>query len=256
MELVKEELKIKIFDTRERMGRVAAADVAFCVKKLLTQKRCINMIFAAAPSQNDFLEALIDDKTIEWERINAFHMDEYIGLGPDNPQGFGNFLKERIFDKVPFKSIFYINGQSDNLQEECERYAELLDSYPVDIVCLGIGENGHIAFNDPHVAHFNDSERVKIVSLDEKCRVQQVHDGCFSTLDRVPMSAFTLTIPALIAAEYMFCMVPSKTKNIAVFNTINGPISESCPASILRKKENAILYLDSDSSELLNKSVN
>lgn len=214
------------------------------------------MIFAAAPSQNDFLEALIDDKTIEWERINAFHMDEYIGLGPDDPQGFGNFLKERIFDKVPFKSIFYINGQSDNLQEECERYAELLDSYPVDIVCLGIGENGHIAFNDPHVAHFNDSERVKIVSLDEKCRVQQVHDGCFSTLDRVPMSAFTLTIPALIAAEYMFCMVPSKTKNIAVFNTINGPISESCPASILRKKENAILYLDSDSSELLNKSVN
>ena len=175
------------------------------------------MIFAAAPSQNDFLEALIDDKTIEWERINAFHMDEYIGLGPDDPQGFGNFLKERIFDKVPFKSIFYINGQSDNLQEECERYAELLDSYPVDIVCLGIGENGHIAFNDPHVAHFNDSERVKIVSLDEKCRVQQVHDGCFSTLDRVPMSAFTLTIPALIAAEYMFCMVPSKTKNIAEY---------------------------------------
>lgn len=110
---------------------------------------------------------MIDDKTIEWERINAFHMDEYIGLGPDDPQGFGNFLKERIFDKVPFKSIFYINGQSDNLQEECERYAELLDSYPVDIVCLGIGENGHIAFNDPHVAHFNDSERVKIVSLDE-----------------------------------------------------------------------------------------
>ena len=236
MELVKDELKIKIFDTRERMGRAAADDVAFCIKKLLAQKECINMIFAAAPSQNDFLEALIDDKTIEWEHINAFHMDEYIGLESNALQGFGNFLKERIFDKVPFKSKFYINGQSDNLQEECERYAGLLDSYPADIVCLGIGENGHIAFNDPHVARFNDSERVKIVSLDNKCRMQQVHDGCFST--------------------YMFCIVPSKTKNIAVFNTINGPISESCPASILRKKENAILYLDSDSSELLNKSVN
>jgi len=237
MELVKDELKIKIFDTRERMGRAAADDVAFCIKKLLAQKECINMIFAAAPSQNDFLEALIDDKTIEWEHINAFHMDEYIGLESNALQGFGNFLKERIFDKVPFKS-------------------KLLDSYPADIVCLGIGENGHIAFNDPHVARFNDSERVKIVSLDNKCRMQQVHDGCFSTLERVPMSAFTLTIPALIAAKYMFCIVPSKTKNIAVFNTINGPISESCPASILRKKENAILYLDSDSSELLNKSVN
>ena len=256
MELVEDELKIKIFDTRERMGRAAADDVAFCIKKLLAQKECINMIFAAAPSQNDFLEALIDDKTIEWEHINAFHMDEYIGLESNALQGFGNFLKERIFDKVPFKSKFYINGQSDNLQEECERYAGLLDSYPADIVCLGIGENGHIAFNDPHVARFNDSERVKIVSLDNKCRMQQVHDGCFSTLERVPMSAFTLTIPALIAAKYMFCIVPSKTKNIAVFNTINGPISESCPASILRKKENAILYLDSDSSELLNKSVN
>ena len=135
MELVKDELKIKIFDTRERMGRAAADDVAFCIKKLLAQKECINMIFAAAPSQNDFLEALIDDKTIEWEHINAIHMDEYIGLESNALQGFGNFLKERIFDKVPFKSKFYINGQSDNLQEECERYAGLLDSYPADIVC-------------------------------------------------------------------------------------------------------------------------
>ena len=118
---------------------------------------------------------------------------------------------------------------------------------------MGIGENGHIAFNDPHVAHFDDSERVKVVLLDEKCRMQQVHDGCFPALEKVPVSAFTLTIPALIAAEYMFCIVPAKTKEVAVFNTINGPISETCPASILREKEHAVLYLDADSSNSLNK---
>ena len=214
------------------------------------------MIFAAASSQNDFLKALLEDAEIDWTRVNAFHMDEYIGLEMGAVQSFGTFLKERIFDKVPFRSVSYINGHAINASDECLRYAALLDKYPVDIVCLGIGENGHIAFNDPHVAHFDDCERIKVVSLDDRSRMQQVHDGCFSTLERVPVSAFTLTIPALIAAKYMFCVVPSKTKDVAVFNTVNGPISESCPASILRRKENAVLYLDSDSSKLLDKSVN
>ena len=253
MEFTKDKLKVKVFDTREKMGQVAAEDVAVCIKALLAKKEHINMIFAAAPSQNDFLEALIVDKTIEWGRINAFHMDEYIGLEKDDPLSFGTFLKDHIFDKVPFRSVNYINGQATSATEECARYTSLLKKYPVDIVCLGIGENGHIAFNDPHVAHFDDSERVKVVLLDEKCRMQQVHDGCFPALEKVPVSAFTLTFPALTAAEYMFCIVPAKTKEVAVFNTINGPISETCPASILREKEYAVLYLDADSSYSLNK---
>ncbi|WP_293738827.1 glucosamine-6-phosphate deaminase [uncultured Parabacteroides sp.] len=255
MEYIKDKLLIKIFDNRSEMGVNAAKDVAECIRSLLDNKDCVNMIFAAAPSQNDFLEELLKKAGIDWTRVNAFHMDEYIGLEMGAIQSFGTFLKERIFDKVPFKSVNYINGQAINTSDECLRYAALLDQYPVDIVCLGIGENGHIAFNDPHVAHFDDREKVKIVSLDDKCRMQQVHDGCFSTLERVPVSAFTLTIPALMAAKYMFCIVPSKTKNVAVFKTINGPISESCPASILRTKENTVLYLDADSSVLLNKSV-
>lgn len=237
------------------MGTAAAADIETAVCEILKTKDCCNMIFAAAPSQNEVLEALAASEKIDWSRVNAYHMDEYIGLAQDAPQGFANFLRRGLFDKVPFASVNCLDSTNEP-NAECERYGALLSANPTDIVCMGIGENGHIAFNDPHVARFNDSERVKIVSLDNKCRMQQVHDGCFSTLERVPMSAFTLTIPALIAAKYMFCIVPSKTKNIAVFNTINGPISESCPASILRKKENAILYLDSDSSELLNKSVN
>ena len=248
-----EQLTVRIFPSIQEMGSVAAKEVGDQICRLLESKPEINMIFAAAPSQNEFLSHLIHDKRIDWTRINAFHMDEYIGIHPEAPQSFGHFLRIRIFDKVPFKKVNYLNGLAENLEEECQRYADLLTKHPVDIVCLGIGENGHIAFNDPHVAHFDDSERVKVVLLDEKCRMQQVHDGCFPALEKVPVSAFTLTIPALTAAEYMFCIVPAKTKEVAVFNTINGPISETCPASILREKEYAVLYLDADSSYSLNK---
>lgn len=128
------------------------------------------MIFAAAPSQNEFLSCLIEDNGIDWSRINAFHMDEYIKLYPEAPQGFGNFLKESIFEKVPFKSVNYLNSNADNIEAECERYSNLLKTYKADIVCMGIGENGHIAFNDPHVALFNDEKLVKVVDLDQKCR--------------------------------------------------------------------------------------
>ncbi|WP_129724794.1 glucosamine-6-phosphate deaminase [Xylanivirga thermophila] len=233
------------------MGRGAANDAACVIKKLLNEKDDVNIIFAAAPSQNEFLEALMLDNDIEWGRINAFHMDEYIGLPADAPQGFGNFLKERIFDRVPFKSITYLNGNATDIEEECIRYTKLLKDNPVDIVCMGIGENGHIAFNDPHVAFFNDDKWVKVVDLDLKCRNQQVHDGCFANLDAVPTHALTLTIPALLSAEHIFCVVPAITKAEAVKNTVNGPITEQCPASILRNHENAVLYVDKDSGKYI-----
>ena len=207
-------------------------------------------------------KALIDlnkKGIVSFQNVVTFNMDEYVGLPKEHPESYYSFMWNNFFSHIDIKkeNTNILNGNAPDLDAECARYEEKIKSYGgIDLFMGGIGPDGHIAFNDPHVARFNDSERVKIVSLDNKCRMQQVHDGCFSTLERVPMIAFTLTIPALIAAKYMFCIVPSKTKNIAVFNTINGPISESCPASILRKKENAILYLDSDSSDLLNKSVN
>lgn len=139
-------------------------------------------------------------------------MDEYIGIHAEAPQSFGNFLRQRIFDKVPFKTVNYLNGQAENLEEECKRYSELLLRHPVDIVCLGIGENGHIAFNDPDVANFNDSQLVKVVELDPICRQQQVNEKCFETFDLVPAKALTLTIPALLKADWMFCIVPFKIK--------------------------------------------
>lgn len=248
---VKEKLKVNVYENRKQMGASAAADAGAKIKELLKSKEEINMIFAAAPSQNEFLESLINDKEIEWCRINAFHMDEYIGLAPDAPQGFGNFLREKIFGKLPFKSLNYLNGNAENREGECEWYSKLLKSNPADIVCMGIGENGHIAFNDPHIALFNDDALVKIVELDQKCRQQQVNDGCFDTIDKVPTHALTLTIPALMSGRFIFCMVPAKTKAQAVFHTVKGEITEKCPASILRTHENAVLYTDKESAELI-----
>ncbi len=246
----KEKLTVKIFPTREDMGIDAANDVATAINEMLQKKDEINMIFAAAPSQQEFMQHLIADKSIDWTRINAFHMDEYIGLEKDASQAFGNFLKERLFSKAPFKSIHYIDGQEDP-EKECERYAQLLDKDPVDIVCLGIGENGHIAFNDPHVADFNDPKMVKVVDLDLACRTQQVNEGCFIKLNLVPSQAITVTIPALLKADSMFCMVPAENKAKAVKRTLDGEIDEECPATILRTKEKAILYLDKASASLI-----
>ena len=243
-------LPVRIYDTRRNMGEAAAADVAACIRELLAVKQEIYMIFAAAPSQNEFLAALAATPGIEWNRIHALHMDEYVGLPADAPQGFGNFLRAAIFGQVPFASVDYIGTESDP-EETCRRYAALLQGIQVDIVCMGIGENGHIAFNDPPVADFNDPLTIKKVALDETCRLQQVHDGCFARIEEVPRYAVTLTVPTMFRARYIFCIVPAPTKANAVRATVCGPISEQCPASILRTHEHAILYTDSDSAAAL-----
>ena len=230
------------------MGRAAAEEAAAAIRAAIAAKGEINMIFAAAPSQNEFLAHLIADKSIDFTKINAFHMDEYIGLPADAPQGFGNFLRERLFDRVPFKTVNTIDSTAADPEAECRRYAALLQAHPCDIVCMGIGENGHIAFNDPHVADFGDKAAVKVVALDETCRQQQVNDGCFARLDDVPTHALTLTIPTLTAPEAVFCIVPAKTKANAVYATLRGGITEACPASILRRHANATLYCDADSA--------
>ena len=247
----KDKLKVNVYENRTLMGEGAAKDIKQKIVQLLSEKEQINMIFAAAPSQKDVLKALVEDREIQWNRINAYHMDEYIGLDKRAPQAFGNFLKEHIFGLVDFASVNYIDVSAVNPEREAERYAKLLQNNPTDIVVMGIGENGHIAFNDPPVADFNDKQLVKPVELDQICRQQQVNDGCFTSINEVPTHAMTLTVPALLKAPYLFCIVPAKTKAKAVYNTINGHISEKCPASILRTHANAILYLDDQSSSLL-----
>lgn len=252
-EFTKGRLKIKRADTRAELDETAARDVAAHLCALLSRKREVNVVFASAPSQNEFLAALLTHPEIDWGRINAFHMDEYIGISPEAPQSFGKFLRERIFSKVGFHSVHCMNPQAADPEAECRRYAELLERMPADVVFLGIGENGHLAFNDPHVAFFDDPLIVKVVDLDPACREQQVHDGCFSRIEEVPTHAMTLTIPVLLDAERLFAIVPTEAKARAIRATCDGPIRSDCPASILRTHRDATLYIDRGSASLLDR---
>lgn len=244
-------LQVYIFESRAKMG-VAAFE---CYKKNimnLSQNSLVRAVFAAAHSQSDFYEALINDSELNFSRINAFHMDEYMGLGKDASQNFGNFLNKAIFSKKPFYKVNYINSEAKDIESECVRYERLLREAPLDIVSLGIGENGHIAFNDPHEARFDDLRWVRETSLDDVSRQQQVNDGEFEHISQVPKRAVTVTIPALMSCKYVVGIVPTSRKAQAVYNALYGPINEMCPASILRTHKNATLFLDKDAAELIN----
>lgn len=249
-EFIKDKLTVKIFETRNEMGAAVATAVSKKIDELLTEQPFVNIIFGAAPSQNEFFAELIK-KEVEWTKLNAFHMDEYVDLAADAPQGFGNFLKEHLFSKVPFNTVNYIDGNVADYKAECDRYSNLLKEFPTDIVCLGIGENTHLAFNDPHVADVNDPYLVKRVDLDEQCRTQQVNDGCFDILAKVPTHALTLTLPALLNAPYAFCTVPAAKKAQAVYYTLNEEVSDNFPSTLLRNHPKAILFLDNESSKLI-----
>jgi glucosamine-6-phosphate deaminase len=243
--------RVLIYRDRQKMGKAAAEAIGKKAIELIDKKDKISLVFASAPSQEEFLADLSKMGGINWSKIIAFHLDEYVGLPSDAPQAFGKFLKDRLFDKVKPGRVYYLNGNAKNLDEEALRYTKLLQKNGIDIACLGIGENGHLAFNDPHVADFNDPLTVKVVELDEVCRQQQVHDGCFASIDLVPKRALTLTMPTIFNADYISCVVPAKSKAEAVRKTVYGPISTSCPASTIRKHKDATLFLDMNSADLL-----
>ena len=245
------EATVMIYRGRQRMGEAAAKAAGEKAMEIIAKKGRASMVFASAPSQEEFLAALAKMEGIEWSMVTAFHLDEYIGLPSDAPQAFGKFLRDRLFEKVKPGRVYYLNGNAVNLEEEAQRYTELLKENGLDIACVGIGENGHLAFNDPHVADFNDPLTVKVVELDEVCRQQQVNDGCFDSIEKVPRRALTLTMPTIFNADHIFAIVPAKSKAEAVRKTVHGPVSTSCPASIIRKHRNAMLFLDPDSAALL-----
>ncbi len=246
-----DKLLVKAFDNRTNMGVCVAKEFAEYTKNLLEEKLFVNIIFAAAPSQSDFLNALKEEKGIDWGRINVFHMDEYVGIGIKQPQSFAKFVKDLVVDEFKPGKYFHIKGDACSINCECKRYTKLLQKYPTDIVCLGIGENGHIAFNDPGVADFWDKHWVKKVKLDQTCRNQQVNDKCFESIDNVPEYALTLTVPTLMRASAMFCTVPASTKAEAVKRMLEGTIDANCPATALRTHDFARLYLDSDSAKFV-----
>ena len=227
------------------MGKLAGQFAANKIKEKLSTKEEVRVIFASAPSQNEILHYLTEDEEIDWSRIVGFHMDEYIGLPEDSDQRFSIDLENHLVNKVKMKEFHFIDGSKDP-DEMGELYTTLLTEKPIDLVCLGIGENGHIAFNDPPVADFNDPKMVKIVELDEYSRRQQVNDGCFEKIQDVPTHALSLTIPALTSASTMVCTVPGLAKKEAVSKVLRDEISTACPAMILRKHDDAYLVLDKE----------
>ncbi|HET6500667.1 MAG TPA: glucosamine-6-phosphate deaminase [Amycolatopsis sp.] len=243
---------VRSFPDPEALGVAAARDIGDALVRRLESQPGVRMIFASAPSQEATLRHLATRPGIDWSRVTAFHMDEYLGLAPDAPQRFGNWLSSVLLDRVPIGAAHLIDpgpepGGPTGPTAAVESYAALLAAAPIDILCLGIGVNGHLAFNDPP-ADFADPALVKLVTLDEVSRIQQVDDGCFTTLDEVPGQALTLTIPALLSAAEAFCMVPGAQKKRAVTAALYGPIDGSLPASALRTHPRCTLYVDKESA--------
>lgn len=250
-ELQAEKLKVKVYADRKAMGLAAALVMAAKLKDVLVERGTVNVVFAAAQSQVDFLAALAEQPGIDWSKVVALHMDEYHTLPADAPQRFGLWLKRHFFDVVKPGKVLYMSEKEEDGAAVCARYTAWLKEYPVDITCIGVGENGHVAFNDPPVADFNDAELVKVVVLDKYSRQQQVNDGEFASFDRVPTEAITLTVPALMASAWIIGTVPGVRKSEAVKKMLRDEISEACPATILRRHDQVCLYLDADAAKLI-----
>jgi glucosamine-6-phosphate deaminase len=242
-------IDLRIASSRQQLGELAAEDIASELRGRLAQQEEVRIIFAAAPSQNEMLNALMRQPDIDWTRVTAFHMDEYLGLPHDSPQLFHQWLRRTIFDHLPFKAVHLIQP-GDRPERTCREYAALLQQAPLDLCLLGIGTNGHLAFNDPP-ADFCNPEAVKVVTLDAVCRRQQVDDECFARFEDVPTRAITLSIPILLSAKRLFCCVPGGVKARAVRSMVHDPISGLVPATALRLRPNCTVYLDPDSASLL-----
>jgi len=241
-------MDVHVFQSREEAGRAAAERLAEEIRRLSRKRKRAAGLFASAPSQAEALASLTRQPGIDWSRLTVFHLDEYLGFDEKHPQSFRRFLREHLVDRVGVGCFHGICGEAAAAGDECARYAELLRKNPPDFALIGIGENGHLAFNDPPVADFRDPLRVKVVELDARCRRQQVNDGLFGSLEDVPTRAITLTIPEIFRVPAIFVVVPGSRKREAVEATLFGEISEACPASILRAHERVELFLDVDSA--------
>ncbi|WP_425235459.1 glucosamine-6-phosphate deaminase [Ulvibacterium sp.] len=245
-----DKLQVAVYGDPTEMGEAAADFVKSKLHEAIQQRGEANLILATGASQFSFLKAL-RQKTIDWKKITVFHLDEYKGISDQHPASFRKYLRERILDAVVPKKIHFLNGDVPNLEKEMDNYTRALEQHPIDIACIGIGENGHIAFNDPPVADFNDPKWVKLVSLDEDCRKQQLGEGWFPTLDDVPEQALTLTVPAIMRCKAISCVVPDERKAVAIHNTLYGEIGTKCPATILRTHSDTQLFLDTKSASRL-----
>jgi glucosamine-6-phosphate deaminase len=245
------EATVRVHRDTRTLARAAADEAADVLSAAVAARGVAHAMFATGNSQLAFVEALVHETPeVPWAETVVFHMDEYVGVGPEHPAGFQHWIRTRITEPAHPKAAYYVEGLGD-AEAECERYAELLRRYPLDLCCLGIGENGHLAFNDPPVADFSDPLDVKVVELDPACRAQQVNEGHFPGLEAVPAEAITVTIPALLRAGRVLAVVPESRKAQPVHDALTGPIATSCPASALRTVPHATIHLEPGSARLL-----
>ncbi|MAE63320.1 MAG: glucosamine-6-phosphate deaminase [Phycisphaeraceae bacterium] len=242
--------QVHVFADKRDMGAAAARDATAIIGRAIEQRGVARLIVGTGNSQDEVIDELTR-QPVDWKSVVLFHMDEYVGMPMTHPASFRLWLKTRLADVVGPRDAHYLAGDAADQAAECRRYADLLGEAPIDLCFIGFGENGHIAFNDPHVADFNDLETVKIVEMDEKCRAQQVGEGHFPDLASMPKEAITLTCPALFSARNLIACVPDRRKAEAAKNAIEGPLDTRCPASMVMTHANATVYLDRESASLL-----
>jgi len=246
-----EQSTVRVYPTKSEMGQAAAVEGSKKIQAAIAQHGTARIMVATGNSQQDMMEALVRNQDVDWSRVEVFHMDEYVGISPDHPASLRYWFQKHMLNTIKPAKLHLIKGEAQDSSEECLRYENLIRSAPIHVCLLGIGENGHVAFNDPHVADFNDRQTVKKVDLDSRSRMQQVKEGHFREIEAVPHEALTVTCPALLSAESMVCCAPESRKAEAVRNALLGPVSTSCPASILRSHPNVSIFLDADSASLL-----
>lgn len=250
-QFVVDHLLVSVYATRNALGLASARAASAIIRAAIDKDGSAAVVFAAAPSQNEFLAQLRSDSSIDWRSVTAFHMDEYAGIPASHPASFRRFLRERLMDHVPLAAFHELAGDAPDLEAEADRYQRLLAAQPPVLVALGIGENGHLAFIDPGECDFHDTRDVRIVHLDDICRQQQVHDGTFQRVEDVPRRALSLTVPFFLRIPHAVVTVPGAAKRQAVRDALEGPIDPSCPASALRLHPGAALFLDCESAALL-----
>jgi glucosamine-6-phosphate deaminase len=244
IEVERDRLRAVVLPDRRAMGVAAAGHAAELLRATLADRPRARVIFAAAASQAEMLDALAAEEGIDWSRVDAFHLDEYVGLQRGDPRSFGRWLDDHLWSRVRPGRVELLDGGNPDVADECRRYGALIDDGGIDLGLIGIGENGHLAFNDPHVADFDDPLTVKPVEIDETSRRQQVRDGAFETIDDVPRVALTVTMSAILGSRSLSVAVPGAQKAEAVARTLDGPVATACPASALRRHPDAVLFLD------------
>ena len=240
-----------VYRTKQELGAAAGTAAAEQIKEAIESKGKANIIVATGTSQFETLKSLVGMSGIDWSKVTMFHLDEYIGLGMEHPASFRKYLKERFVDKLEsLKAVHFVNGDAEKVEDECRRLGEIIAAHPIDVALVGIGENGHLAFNDPP-ADFETEEAFIIVELDEKCRKQQLGEGWFGTLEEVPQRAISMSIRQIMKSACIIVSVPERRKAEAVKDTLEGEVTNMCPASILQRHPRCKIFLDKEAASLL-----